>query len=227
MNNNSINIKIGDIPSENEVKVKKKKYHVAIIILIVLGSLFIISGMLLVVWKLKVEEKNEIINGYEEVDNNDGDSIPKEIYTTALDLASKNFDLSSIFKTGSLSYVTSNNDNRYAKVNDERYDSYQDLKNDVEKTYTKEFADQLLNNNPVYLEENGEFVIDLQNVSIANVFAGKTNENVEVKNYTDTSFEIIYKLDVYMDKEKTIIEERQYTLKAVKENDVWKLDKMY
>lgn len=227
MNNNSINIKIGDIPSENEVKVKKKKYHVAIIILIVLGSLFIISGMLLVVWKLKVEEKNEIINGYEEVDNNDSDSIPKEIYTTALDLASKNFDLSSIFKTGSLSYVTSNNDNRYAKVNDERYDSYQDLKNDVEKTYTKEFADQLLNNNPVYLEENGEFVIDLQNVSIANVFAGKTNENVEVKNYTDTSFEIIYKLDVYMDKEKTIIEERQYTLKAVKENDVWKLDKMY
>lgn len=227
MNNNSINIKIGDIPSENEVKVKKKKYHVAIIILIVLGSLFIISGMLLVVWKLKVEEKNEIINGYEEVDNNDSDSIPKEIYTTALDLASKNFDLSSIFKTGSLSYVTSNNDNRYAKVNDERYDSYQDLKNDVEKTYTKEFADQLLNNNPVYLEENGEFVIDLQNVSIANVFAGKTNENVEVKNYTDTSFEIIYKLDVYMDKEKTIIEERQYTLKAVKENDTWKLDKMY
>lgn len=227
MNNNSINIKIGDIPSENEVKVKKRKYHVAIIILIVLGSLFIISGMLLVVWKLKVEEKNEIINGYEEVDNNDSDSIPKEIYTTALDLASKNFDLSSIFKTGSLSYVTSNNDNRYAKVNDERYDSYQDLKNDVEKTYTKEFADQLLNNNPVYLEENGEFVIDLQNVSIANVFAGKTNENVEVKNYTDTSFEIIYKLDVYMDKEKTIIEERQYTLKAVKENDVWKLDKMY
>ena len=227
MNNNFINIKIGDIPSENEVKVKKKKYHVAIIILIVLGSLFIISGMLLVVWKLKVEEKNEIINGYEEVDNNDSDSIPKEIYTTALDLASKNFDLSSIFKTGSLSYVTSNNDNRYAKVNDERYDSYQDLKNDVEKTYTKEFADQLLNNNPVYLEENGEFVIDLQNVSIANVFAGKTNENVEVKNYTDTSFEIIYKLDVYMDKEKTIIEERQYTLKAVKENDFWKLDKMY
>ena len=227
MNNNSINIKIGDIPSENEVKVKKKKYHVAIIILIVLGSLFIISGMLLVVWKLKVEEKNEIINGYEEVDNNDSDSIPKEIYTTALDLASKNFDLSSIFKTGSLSYVTSNNDNRYAKVNDERYDSYQDLKNDVEKTYTKEFADQLLNNNPVYLEENGEFVIDLQNVSIANVFAGKTNENVEVKNYTDTSFEIIYKLDAYMDKEKTIIEERQYTLKAVKENDFWKLDKMY
>ena len=227
MNNNSINIKIGDIPSENEVKVKKKKYHVAIIILIVLGSLFIISGMLLVVWKLKVEEKNEIINGYEEVDNNDSDSIPKEIYTTALDLASKNFDLSSIFKTGSLSYVTSNNDNRYAKVNDERYDSYQDLKNDVEKTYTKEFADQLLNNNPVYLEENGEFVIDLQNVSIANVFAGKTNESVEVKNYTDTSFEIIYKLDAYMDKEKTIIEERQYTLKAVKENDFWKLDKMY
>ena len=227
MNNNSINIKIGDIPSENEVKVKKKKYHVAIIILIVLGSLFIISGMLLVVWKLKVEEKNEIINGYEEVDNNDSDSIPKEIYTTALDLASKNFDLSSIFKTGSLSYVTSNNDNRYAKVNDERYDSYQDLKNDVEKTYTKEFAYQLLNNNPVYLEENGEFVIDLQNVSIANVFAGKTNENVEVKNYTDTSFEIIYKLDAYMDKEKTIIEERQYTLKAVKENDFWKLDKMY
>ena len=227
MNNNFINIKIGDIPSENEVKVKKRKYHVAIINLIVLGSLFIISGMLLVVWKLKVEEKNEIINGYEEVDNNDSDSIPKEIYTTALDLASKNFDLSSIFKTGSLSYVTSNNDNRYAKVNDERYDSYQDLKNDVEKTYTKEFADQLLNNNPVYLEENGEFVIDLQNVSIANVFAGKTNENVEVKNYTDTSFEIIYKLDVYMDKEKTIIEERQYTLKAVKENDVWKLDKMY
>ena len=227
MNNNSINIKIGDIPSENEVKVKKKKYHVAIIILIVLGSLFIISCMLLVVWKLKFEEKNEIINGYEEVDNNDSDSIPKEIYTTALDLASKNFDLSSIFKTGSLSYVTSNNDNRYAKVNDERYDSYQDLKNDVEKTYTKEFADQLLNNNPVYLEENGEFVIDLQNVSIANVFAGKTNENVEVKNYTDTSFEIIYKLDAYMDKEKTIIEERQYTLKAVKENDFWKLDKMY
>ena len=227
MNNNSINIKIGDIPSENEVKVKKKKYHVAIIILIVLGSLFIISGMLLVVWKLKVEEKNEIINGYEEVDNNDSDSIPKEIYTTALDLASKNFDLSSIFKTGSLSYVTSNNDNRYAKVNDERYDSYQDLKNDVEKTYTKEFADQLLNNNPVYLEENGEFVIDLQNVSIANVFAGKTNESVEVKNYTNTYFEIIYKLDAYMDKEKTIIEKRQYTLKAVKENDVWKLDKMY
>ena len=227
MNNNSINIKIGDIPSENEVKVKKKKYHVAIIILIVLGSLFIISGMLLVVWKLKVEEKNEIINGYEEVDNNDSDSIPKEIYTTALDLASKNFDLSSIFKTGSLSYIAVNNDNRYAKVNDERYDSYQDLKNDVEKTYTKEFAYQLLNNNPVYLEENGEFVIDLQNVSIANVFAGKTNENVEVKNYTDTSFEIIYKLDAYMDKEKTIIEERQYTLKAVKENDFWKLDKMY
>lgn len=227
MDNNSINIKIGDIPSENEVKVKKRKYHVAIIILIVLGSLFIISGMLLVIWKLKVEEKNEIINGYEEVDNNDSDSIPKEIYTTALDLASKNFDLSSIFKTGSLSYIAVNNDNRYAKVNDERYDIYQDLKNDVEKTYTKEFADQLLNNNPVYLEENGEFVIDLQNVSIANVFAGKTNESVEVKNYTDTSFEIIYKLDAYMDKEKTIIEERQYTLKAVKENDFWKLDKMY
>ncbi len=227
MDNNSINIKIGDIPSENEVKVKKKKYHVAIIILIVLGSLFIISGMLLVVWKLKVEEKNEIINGYEEVNNNDSDSVPKKIYTTALDLASKNFDLSSIFKTGSLSYVTSNNDDRYAKVNDERYKNYQDLKNDVEKVYTKEFAEQLLNSNPVYLEENGEFVIDLQNASIANVFAGKTNEYVEVKNYTDTSFEIIYKLDAYMNKEKTILEERQYTLKAVKENDVWKLDKMY
>ena len=227
MDNNSINIKIGDIPSENEVKVKKRKYHVAIIILIVLGSLFIISGMLLVVWKLKVEEKNEIINGYEEVNNNDSDSVPKEIYTTALDLASKNFDLSSIFKTGSLSYVTSTNDDRYAKVNDERYKNYQDLKNDVENVYTKEFAEQLLNSNPVYLEENGQFVIDLQNASIANVFAGKTNEYVEVKNYTDTSFEIIYKLDAYMNKEKTILEERQYTLKAVKENDVWKLDKMY
>ena len=227
MDNNSINIKIGDIPSENEVKVKKRKYHVAIIILIVLGSLFIISGMLLVVWKLKVEEKNEIINGYEEVNNNDSDSVPKEIYTTALDLASKNFDLSSIFKTGSLSYVTSTNDDRYAKVNDERYKNYQDLKNDVENVYTKEFAEQLLNSNPVYLEENGQFVIDLQNASIANVFAGKTNEYVEVKNYTDTSFEIIYKLDAYMNKEKTILEESQYTLKAVKENDVWKLDKMY
>lgn len=224
MDNNSIDIKIGNIPRENETNKKQTKYHVAIAILIIIGSACIISGMLLTVWNLKTEKENNLIKGYEETDIKK-DDIPKEIYQTALQLASKNFELSRIYKTGTLLYIVDNN--KSATVDDERYKTYQDLKNDIENTYIKSYSEELLNSNPLYIEKNNKIIINLENASIANIYTGKTNEKVEIKNYKDDSFEILYECDAYTNKEKTTTEKRIYTLKAIKENNNWKLEKMY
>lgn len=137
-----------------------------------------------------------------------------------------------VFSLGSLPYSGDPVEGEYIyKVDDEKFKTFDDLKNYLLTVYSADYTDQLLyntpyENDPLYLDINGELCINTANAGAKGYYVNWDNAVIDIKSSDSTSCKFTITGQLEEPAEEVIPEPYSVDAEAVYENGRWVLTKM-